>query len=258
MRDVQDLINMEKLREALKTGEGEGVRVAVLDTGVEASHPDLHDSVKSCHNVAVIGRGRMVAYDCQPTEGEDPVGHGTACAGIIHRIAPKAEIHSVSVIGANASGTLNQLIHGIEWAIAQQMDVINLSLGTVGKQMQSKLIEVIDQAYFQGVLLVAAASNRQTTSYPSDSASLIGVDNQSFSDPISFHYRLGRPIELEAHGIYVQAPAPGGGQRLFTGTSFACPHVSGIVARLRSVYPNLTSFQAKMLLYCLRDNVDPC
>jgi subtilisin family serine protease len=75
-------------------------------------------------------------------------------------------------------------------------------------------------------------------------------------DPTTFGFRIGRPVELAARGIYVRAPRTGGGYQLWTGTSFACPHVTALVARLLSLNPALTPFQIKTLLHVLRANCD--
>jgi subtilisin family serine protease len=249
---MDELLDRERIWEMARRGTGRGVRVAVLDTGVEADHPALEGSVVSCHEALLEGSRSIV----KPTEGTDAVGHGTACAGIIHQLAPEAELHSVRVIGRNATGTVEQLVAGLEWAIEQGFDVLNLSLGTVQKRMQARLGELVDRAYFQGMILVGAANNQKLSSYPADFAALVGVDNQSFPDPLEFQYRLGQAVEILAHGIYVNAPAPGGKFRLFTGTSFACPHVTGLVARLKSEIPSLTPFQVKTLLWCLRKQCD--
>jgi subtilisin family serine protease len=94
-------------------------------------------------------------------------------------------------------------------------------------------------------------------SYPAQFASLIAVDSHAFKNPLEFHYVLGQPVELAANGIYVKAPSPGGKYRWFTGTSFACPHVTGLVAKLKSAVDNVTPFQVKSLLWCLRANGTP-
>lgn len=253
MPGLDDLVDQPQLRTLLEEGSGRGVRVVILDTGVDVAHPALDGAVRQSYEV-VRGRDGLT---CRPCEGADLVGHGTACAGIIHSLAPEAELYSVRVIGKNAEGTGEQFIEGLRWAIKQKMDVVNLSLGTMQQRFRSRLQELTDRAYFAGVLLVAAGNNRQVVSYPANFAALIAVDNQAFSDPLEFNFIPGRPVELEANGIYVRAPSPGGNYQLWTGTSFACPHVTGVVARLRSVIPDLTAMQAKALLWCLRSNREP-
>src|SRR5262245_57104437 len=131
MVESQSLINVDRLQALLREGTGRGVRVAILDTGIDASHPALEGAVRGSWEVVHSG-GRLV---CRSAQSSDLVGHGTACAGIIHMIAPDAELYSVRVMGADASGTGDQLLHGLNWAISQNMDVINLSLGTMQKRL---------------------------------------------------------------------------------------------------------------------------
>lgn len=252
MIDVEDLFDVERLWQLARQGTGRGVKVAILDTGVDAQHPALDDAIKSQNEIANQGRNLV----CQPCEDGDTVGHGTACAGIIHRLAPEAELHSLRVIGRDASGTLEQLRFGLKWAIDQDIHVINMSLGSVQKRMISQLHELVDRAYYKGQIIIAAANNYSKVSYPAHFASLVAVDNQSFDDPLAFHYQLGQPIETIAHGIYVDAPSPGGKSRLYTGTSFACPHITGLVAKLLSEISGITPFHVKSLLRCLRANRD--
>lgn len=250
MTEFDQLFDAVRLKQLFSEGTGAGVRVAVLDTGVEATHPGMEGSVKACLEVTSVG-GRLA---CQPTTAGDAVGHGTACAGIIHSLAPQAELTSIRVMGQNSGGTIEQLIFGLRWALQQGFHVLNMSLGTVQQNQINTLRELVDQAYCQGQIIVAAANNQRQVSYPANFASVISVDNQCLKNPMEFLYRTGIPIELVANGVYVNAPAPGGKYQLFTGTSFACPQISGIVARLKSQFPNLTPFQAKALLWGLRAN----
>ena len=250
MYEIEDFFNQERVWQCAREGTGRGVSVAILDTGVDAKHPGLHGSVVSCQEVVQSGSKFII----RPVHDGDLVGHGTACAGIIHQLAPEAELHSLRTIGQNASGTIEQLVFGLRWALKEGFDVVNLSLGTVQTRQLLPLQELIDQSYYKGQILVAAANNNRLVSYPAQFAALIAVDNQSFKNPLEFHFRLGQAVELVANGIYVYAPSPGGKFRWFTGTSFACPHITGLVARLKSVIPNLTPFQVKVLLWCLRSN----
>jgi len=249
--EADRLIDLDLLREAASRGTGRGVRIAILDTGVETSHPALEGSVKGTYAIEAKG----TRLECVPTEGADPVGHGTACAGIIHTWAPEAEIHSVRVLGKSATGTGEQFIYGLHWAIDRgEFDLVNLSVGTLQQRFQAALHELADHAYWKRTLLVAAAHNRQLVSYPAHFASLIAVESGTFENALAFNYRLERPVEIEAHGAYVRAPSPGGKYQMWTGTSFACPHITAIAARLRSVIPDLSPFELKTFLRCLREN----
>lgn len=249
--NYDDLIDRETVKNLLAQGTGKGVRIAFLDSGIDQSHPAFANASIETYRVVRRGPGPH-GIRCIPDEGGDPVGHGTACAGILHQIAPDAELISVQVLGRDASGAMDQLLTGLAWSIEQSFDVINLSLGTVQRTQIARLHDLIDRAYYKNKLIVAAANNHKQISFPANFAALLAVDSHHFKDPIHYHYRLGLPVELAANGIYVQAPSPGGGFRWYTGTSFACPHIAGLVARLRSTIPGLTPFQAKSLLWAAR------
>ena len=108
---------------------GKGVRVCILDSGVDPSHPRVGD-LESAVAISVAGDDEIVAEE--DTEG-DVSGHGTACAGIVRQLAPEASISSVRVLGANFTGSGNVLLGGLRYAIEQGFDVINMSLSTTKK-----------------------------------------------------------------------------------------------------------------------------
>jgi len=244
---VSIVLEKEALQAVLGAGTGKGVRVAMLDTGVDESHPELAGKLAASYE---LSRGPG-GFTCSRADGFDAVGHGTACAGIIKRIAPEVELHSVKVIGANARGSSAELVYGLEWALENKMHVVNASLGTLDRRNKDRLAELAEQAFYEGVMIVAAANNQGQIAYPANLPTVIAVDSDAFENPLSFRYRLGTDIEMEANGIYVEAPSPGGERKLFTGTSFACPHVTGIVARLLSVHPDLQPFEVRTLLWRL-------
>jgi subtilisin family serine protease len=260
--DFDRLLDAAALRAALATATGRDVHVAVLDTGVDVTHPDLRGAVVRSVEAVAPPQGpacREIPAGELSAAQLDPVGHGTACAGIIHELAPEARLVSVRVIGASAAGTGEQFVRGLQWVLDQReprIQAVNLSLGTLQDRFAGPLRRLVDQAYFQGIVLVAAANNVGLPSYPAVFASLLAVDNESFPEPTTFEFRTGRPVELAARGIYVRAPKTGGGYQLWTGTSFACPHITGLVARLLSLNPGLTPFQVKTLLHVLRSNRD--
>jgi subtilisin family serine protease len=111
---------------------------------------------------------------------------------------------------------------------------------------------LLDRAYHNGCVVVAAANNLPQPSFPSIfSSSLLSVVKTDAQDPYKFGYRYGEVIELTAPGVQVRTAWPGGGYRQLTGNSFACPHITGLVALLLEAYPDLTPFQVKTILYAI-------
>lgn len=227
---------------------GRGIRIAIVDSGIDTEHPDLKGKVRESVE-AVTEDGKIVF---KPSTTGDQAGHGTACAGIISSVAPDAELYSVKVLGPNASGSGEMFLVGLDYAIKQKFHLINLSLGTTKRDFFGPLHDLLDRAYHAGCILVAAANNLPYPSYPSIfSSSVVSVIKRAGGDPFNFGYRYGRVIELVAPGVDVKTTWPGGGYRQLTGNSFACPYVVGIIALLMEAYPNLTPFQVKTILYAI-------
>ena len=237
-----------KPRHNWREATGRGVTVAIVDSGIDVDHPDLAGRVTESVEARVDG-GRVV-FD--PSDAGASAGHGTACAGIIARIAPDAKFASVKVLGAGGLGDGQVFLAGLEYAIKKRFKVINLSLGTTKPQFFSPLHDMLDRAYQAGCIVVAAANNLPQPSFPSVfSSSLISVIKSEETDPLNFGFHYGEIIELTAPGVNVRTSWLGGGHRNLTGNSFACPHIVGIITRLVEGYPNLTPFQVKSALYAI-------
>ena len=226
---------------------GKGIKVAVVDSGIDASHPDITGSVKGGVDVEMTPSGPQLL----PCSFTDAFGHGTACAGIIKGVAPDVELFSVKVLGPSCGGTGEAFLAGLRWAVENKMDVVNLSLGTTREEYFAYLHELADLAYFGRSILVAAANNIPPPSFPSIFSSLISVGNLPQGDSFTFVYHYGNRIELAAPGTNIRAPWAGGGHKTVTGTSFAAPHISGIVALILAKHPYLTPFELKTILYAI-------
>lgn len=232
-----------------KNRTGRGVRVAVIDSGIDTKHPALHGKVKESVEAYISESGRAMI---RPSTTGDAAGHGTACAGIITEIAPDVELYSVKVLGANSAGSGGLFLAGLDWAIGQRIPVINLSLGTTKRDYFAPLHELLDRAYIAGCIVVAAANNLPQPSFPSVfSSSVVSVIKREGGEPFNFGYRYGEVIELVAPGVQVRTTWPGGGYRQLTGNSFACPYISGIIALIIEAYPSLAPFQVKSILYAI-------
>jgi subtilisin len=229
---------------------GSGVKVAVIDSGVDAGHPAV-GRVEGY--VAISEELGGLVYDTTPHE--DVFGHGNACAGIIKTLAPECEIYSVRVLGPNLSGRGSVFAAGLRWAIENGMHVCNLSLSTSKKDFFGVLHELADRAYFSNVMLVASANNMPGASYPATYASVFSVASHDIPDPYLFYYNPNPPVEFGAYGIDVRVAWLNGGWFTATGNSFATPHVAGLVAKILGKHPDLTIFQVKAVLWALAANV---
>ena len=230
---------------------GKGVRVCILDSGVEADHPLVGDLAGA---VAVeVGEGDEVNV-VDDAEG-DLCGHGTACAGIVRSLAPDCELYSVRVLGAGFTGSGHALLGGLRWAVDEGFDVINMSLSTTKSQFAGLLHEVADRAYFRRTVLVASAHNMPVESYPWRFSAVISVGSHEEPDADTFYYNPNPPVEFFARGVDVDVAWLGGTGARTTGNSFATPHISGICALILGKHPELTPFQLKSTLYLTASNV---
>lgn len=236
-------------------GTGKGVKVAVVDSGIEYDHPAVGNAVKYGIKVEFDPEAdNHIRYEPDDPP-EDVAGHGTACAGIIHAIAPEAEIYSVRVLGSEMAGRAIQFAAGLDWAIENGMQVINLSLSTAKEDYFALFHDLVDQAYFKNVNLVCAVNNVPAPSYPSQYASVISVAAHFGQDPLIFYYNPSPPVEFGAPGIDVKVAWNNKQYFISTGNSFAAPHIAGIVALIRSKHPELTPFQVKTTLMACAANM---
>jgi subtilisin len=235
---------------------GEGVRVCLLDSGVERSL--LRERARQRgQEMKPIEGCLFLAERNEPLadEGQQSSPHGTTVADIILTLAPQVRLFSADVFGPRGSCEVEVVCRAVRWAMdVWHCKMINLSLGVPEQRLQqiqrrAQLQRVIEEAYYRDVVVVAAAHNEHplTRSYPAAFAPpLLSVDKQLFADPLQFAYLLREQIEFQAHGRgylgpFAQEPA----------TSWAAPHLTGIAARLLSLRPQLKPFEVKTLLYWL-------
>ena len=234
-------------------GTGAGVKVAVIDSGIDDTHPAIGAPVSGY--VTIQRQQQTLTFDESPHG--DAYGHGTACAGIIRAIAPECELYSVKVLGTALTGEGAVFAAGLRWSIEHGMQVCNLSLGTTKRDFYAVLHELADAAYFRNVMLVTAANNLPTPSFPSVYASVISVAALDMPDAFTYYANTQPPAEFCARGIDVRVPWLNGDSITATGNSFAAPHIAGLAARILSKHPTLTPFQLKAVLYALAANVHP-
>jgi subtilisin family serine protease len=232
--------------------DGSGTIVAIIDSGVERDHPAVGGRLTRS---VVVELGE----DEEPSVRDDPdaidvVGHGTACAGIIHLAAPAAELVSIRVLGPDNRGKGVVFAAGLEWAIEQGASVVNLSLSSRSDALFGVFHELADRAYFANVLLVSAANNVSGPSYPSLFAAVVSVAAHDVADAGAYYYNPDPPVEFGAYGVDVEVAWRGGATMVATGNSFAAPHIAGLAARIRAKHPEASPFEVKAILAATADN----
>lgn len=232
--------------------DGSGVTVAIIDSGVERDHPAVGGKLTRSVRVELDESGAPVVAD--DPESIDVVGHGTACAGIIHSLAPGADIVSIRVLGPDNRGKGVVFAAGLDWAIEQGATVVNLSLSSKSDALYGTFHELADRAYFANVLLVSAANNFPGASYPSLFAAVLSVAAHDLPDAAVFYYNPEPPVEFGAYGVDVDVAWKGGTRMLATGNSFAAPHIAGYAALIRSRHPEASPFEVKAILAAVADS----
>jgi thermitase len=228
---------------------GQGIVIAVLDTGVSLDHPNLQGRL--------IGGRDLVSDDDTPND--DPSsdgnglawGHGTHVAGIIAEIAPLSVIMPVRVLDPNGRGNSFVVAYAIEWAVEQGADVINLSLGT--PHNSQVLRAAVEEAATQGVIVVAAAGNQnsQEAQYPAAYASVIAVTALDAENRKAEFANYSPWIDIAAPGVGITSTVvgpEGNGFASWSGSSMATPFVSGAAALSRASHPAQSSEEIRQLL----------
>lgn len=214
---------------------GRGIKVAIIDSGIDPQHPKI-GRVKGGVEFAVNNRGKVIRGVGMALV--DRAGHGTACAGIIHRIAPAAELYSVRVFDESLRADGQALLEGLRWAIEYKMDVVNLSLGTTDPSLKQPLQALCKEALTQRIILVAADHNEGVDSLPAVLPEVIGVRGGEVKGPHGYYYHSDDRIECMARGDAQRVCWLNKKEIMQQGTSFAAPHITGIVALLREVSPD--------------------
>ncbi|BDS08699.1 hypothetical protein NT6N_37390 [Oceaniferula spumae] len=240
-------INPDQARSALQDGTGEGIRIAILDSGVETGHPALASLTLSDDLVIQSRGGKIEAVDgC----GEDVFGHGSAVAGIIHRLAPQAEIGSFRVLGHFKESRAAVIREGVRAAALRGYDIIQCSFGAPARAQDAAVYKGwLDALYLRAIHVVAAGSNTgfHTAEWPAHFPTVIAVGADP-DDGDDLQSRSGSLVEFAIRGRESSAAWIGGENKEVFGSSFAAPRVTAMLARILSVFPGIHPLHAKSLL----------
>ena len=213
-----------------ETNTGQGVKVGIIDSGIDKDHLDLKDNIKG--GINIINPKKSWDDDC---------GHGTHVAGTVAAlnnnigvvgVAPQAHLHAIKVLNRRGSGYISDVIKGLQWSIDNEMQVVNMSLGT-SSNIQS-YHDAIIAAYNNGITIVAAAGNDGETDgkiyYPAKYPETIAVSATNDNDGLAYFSSYGEEIDLAAPGRNVNSTWNDGYYHFGNGTSMATPHVVGVAA----------------------------
>ncbi len=238
--------------EQLATMDLAPVEVAVIDSGVDATHPDLAGRVVSQWTV----EGETGQLAVQPLDtgiNNDTFGHGTAVAGIIARIAPNARIHDIRVLDARNKGDPTASLVAFRHVLAKRQRLVNMSLAIPASQREP-LYKLCESAYQRNQVVVAAKRNVPVTDegLPAEFSSVISIDNFQVPE-LSIRFIETGLIEFATLGNELTVPAPGGGYTVKTGTSFATPTVTAMCCLFLGRWPDLRQFELKTILKARAD-----
>src|SRR5262249_19905425 len=237
------VIDKFHLGDVHRLARGRNVTVAVLDSEIDVTHPDLRG--------VVIDR-----FDATGTASK-PHAHGTGMAGAIAShtrllgVAPGVRIIAIKAFddsGSSAESTSFQVLKGLDYAITKNVRIINMSFAGPQDPMMERTLKA---AHDKGIILIAAAGNAGPKSpplYPGADVSVIAVSATDFNDKPFAMANRGKYIAVAAPGVDVMVPAPGNTYQLTTGTSVAAAHVSGVVALLVERKPTITPDEVRAIL----------
>jgi len=241
--------------------KGTGVKIAVIDSGIDYNHPDLNDNYAG-------------GYDFYNDDGYpmDDDGHGTHVAGTIGAedndsgvvgVAPEADIYALKILGADGSGSYSDVIAALEWCVDNDIQVTNNSYGSSGDP-GDLVKQAFDNANAAGIINIAAAGNEgnppgrgDNVIYPARWDSVIAVAATDSSDKRAKWSSTGPDVELAAPGVSIVSTLPGGVYGIMSGTSMASPHAAGTAALVISSGINGNDAVRQQLINTARDLGEP-
>ncbi len=230
---------------AWTTTRGAGVKLVVIDTGIDRTHPDLAPNIKGGWNTITKGE-----------DFNDDNGHGSHVSGTIAAVdnkqgvlgaAPKVDLYGVKVLDADGSGTFDDVIAGMHWAVDNKMEIASMSLGaSQGNAALSDMVAAMEKA---GVILIAAAGNSgDSVGYPAAYPGAIAISASDEKDQLASFSSRGPEVAIIAPGVDVKSTYKDGGYDTLSGTSMATPHASGLAALYVATHKGATPAQARSAL----------
>ena len=228
-------INKVRSPEAWIDTKGEGVKVCVIDTGIDYNHDDLKDAFVKGISTVGVGAGGAGSDDPMDTHYHGTHVSGTIAAadndlGVVG-VAPGAGLYNVGAFAPNGSAKDPDILAGLDWCLEQGTDIVSMSYG--GSETTETEEIAYKAAYDAGIVLVAASGNDGATApilYPGRYPWTISVGATTSSNNIASFSQRGPELDVVAPGSGINSTEPGNGYRIASGTSMATPHVAGVAA----------------------------
>ena len=248
-----DRIDAEVVHASEDENKGDGVKVAIIDSGIDYNHPDLYDNYAGGWDFV---NGDNDLNDSTHDGPMDDNGHGTHVAGIVAAldngigvvgVAPEASLYALKALNSEGVGYVSDVVLAIQWATVKEIQVINMSLG--GRK-NIFLEEACNLAYLDGLLIVAAAGNGGAVDYPAAYSSVIAVSATDSNDNLAYFSSTGKQVELAAPGVNINSTLLGNtySGETWSGTSMASPHVAGTAALVLATGDFLTNDEVRTQL----------
>jgi subtilisin family serine protease len=237
---------------------GKGIKIGILDTGVDYLHEDIGRNYKGGYN-----------FIDNDKDARDHNGHGTHVAGIVAAedndigvvgVAPDAYIYSVRILDYDAIGTASDITAGLEWCLNNSMQIVNMSLGA--REDSISVRNAIDVLYDNGILLIAAAGNSGNGMGTGDSIdnparynSVVAVGATDINDNRASFSSTGPRLEISAPGKDICSLLPGNKYASLSGTSMSSPHVAGVAALIMSADPGMSNVRTRIRLQTTAQNI---
>lgn len=251
MRVVNPLLTREWL---LSLYTGHGVELALIDGGVDPTHPALLNKISRAL-IAVSGYNEAASVVELPVEdSRDESGHGSAAAGLIAGIAPGARIASVRVFDGTRTCSRQAANAALAWAIESGIRLIYMSVSTRSEEKAARVKSLCELAYRRNCIVVAPLENSGCLSFPAAFPTVIGVDCGNFGSVYDVRYQQGAKVEYVAHGMRIPAPSVAGDYVRVSGTSFASANVTGLIALILEAFPGISVFEVKAILKAFSEN----
>ncbi|MBP1933786.1 S8 family peptidase [Ammoniphilus resinae] len=236
-------VSAVKAPEVWKISTGSGVRVGILDTGIDGKHPDLRENIKG--GVNTVDRTSPFI---------DQNGHGTHVAGTVAAlnndygvvgVAPNVELYALKAFSKDGSASLTDIAEAIHWAIDHKIQIINMSFGS--RETSTVLHRAIKEALKHGILMIASSGNAaETLDYPAGHKEVLAVGAIDRKGKVAEFSNFGRTLNYVQPGVDILSTWPTPPKyNVLSGTSMATPHLVGLCALLLSRAPHLTPVQVK-------------